>query len=174
MSHWSMPLSPPRFRDGHRLPLRLEIQPTDVGPIAVVVDEDHRDVEIPNASFDDLLAYVAAANEGLPHTVGHRLVSWSPCDAMSWHLATAFECLAVGVYRHWITPAIREELKTRICWTDRDGHPHPVHVDRWLRWRKAEDEALVAKGLRAVPAPPFKAVSKAFRGYLGPSGNQIR
>lgn len=173
MTHWLHPLNPPRFHDGHRLPLRLEIQPTPEGPIAVIVDEDHRDVSIAGETFNDMLAYVAAANEGLPHTVGHRLDRWSPCNGMPWHMATAFECLTVGVYRHWLTPALIEELKTWICWTDRDGNPHPVHVARWLQWRADEDKALIAKGVRDAPAAAFKAIPKAFKGYLGPAGNQI-
>lgn len=133
----------------HRLPLRLEIQlAIGVIPFAVIVDADHRDVAFTGKTFDDMLDYVEVANAPLPSSIADRLSIMSPCNRMPWRLATAFECLANGVFTDWITPEIREELGREICWLDAAGNPHATHVRRWHDWRAAEDAALEKAGIR--------------------------
>lgn len=176
-----MALNPPQFHDGHRLPFRVEIQVSREGPFAVIIDADHRDVPVMGRSFDDMLRYAEDANarcthtgkyRGVTHTVSgpslstpERLSTFHPCHRMPSVVGTAFECIAIGVFRHWITPAIKDDLRHwGVC--DEDGNPKPSLVERWLEWRRREDAELVRLGIHRVPTPVIQQFRMASRTHL--------
>lgn len=174
-------LVPDQFHDSHRLPFRVEIQLAPEGPFAVIIDADHRDVSIAGTGFDDMLRYVDAANARCTHTgkyrgitqtvsgpslsTPERLSDFHPCHRMPSIVSTAFECLAVGVFRHWITPAIIADLRHwGVC--DADGNPKPSLVERWLEWRQREDAELIRQGIHKAPTAVIQQFRVASRSRL--------
>lgn len=172
-------LNPDQFRDGHRLPFRVEIQMSQAGPFAVVIDADHRDIGLFVSSFEAMLSYVETANTGLTHynkfqgitttgpelAVPLRLDDSHPCDELPPTLATAFECLVVGSYRAWITPDLLKELRS-FRFVDETGEVPKHLVDQWIEWRAAEDAELVRRGIHRAPTAVIQAFRTASRTHL--------
>ncbi len=164
---WLHPVKPDRFHDGHRLPLRLEIQIDELeAPFAVIVDADHLDVDYSGETFDDMLELVERANSVLPHSIADRLSIMSPCDRMPWKIATAFECLSTGAFTHWITPEIVAQLLVENVWCSPNGQPSLSHYRRWREWRRIEDQKIAELGIRASPSSPSKAPCKPPKPHL--------
>lgn len=80
-----------QYYQGHRLPLRVEIQLAPEGPFAVIVDGDHRDVPIAGESIDDMIEYVTVAN---------RTIYAYARGGQFWH-----ECLTAAPYLVQTHPA---------------------------------------------------------------------
>ena len=166
-----------QYYQGHRLPLRVEIQIAPEGPFAVIVDCDHRDVAIDGTSIDDMIEYVTAANRTIyafargsqfwheSLTAAPYLVTTHPCERVPTRYATAFECLCVGVFRHWIRPKDIFQLHGYGVCTE-DGTPRPKQVARWLDWRQREDAELVRLGIHKAPTPVIQQFRAASRSHL--------
>lgn len=171
---------PDQFYEGHLLPIRLEIQISEVGPFVVCLDAKHRDIAIPSGSFDEMLAYVNTANATMWHPGNARFFPFQhptlstprflvedlhPCERCPAIYQIAFECMIHRVYDHWITPEIKDQLfHYGIC--DANGEPRPRMIPRWADWRKEEDAALIEAGIHRAPTPVINRFRRMSRGHL--------
>lgn len=166
-----------QYFEGHRLPLRVEIQVADEGPFAVIVDGDHRDVPIVGGSIEDMIEYVTQANRTIYAfargsqfwheclTAAPYLVTIHPCERVPTRYATAFECLVTGVFTDWILPSDIFQLHGFGVCTE-DGTPRPKQVSRWMEWRKREDTELVRQGIHKAPTPVIQSFRATSRTHL--------
>lgn len=156
---------------GHRLPLRISFNGdriVDGSRESVVIwfeifDADHRVVEPHIKDFDQALGLVEHANGSMiRHTragpVGQRYTGsllarvsdLHPCERYHVRTALAFECMILerwGAPTHWISDDLRGDVQMVGVFKGTD-RIQPQYVERWWRWRAAEDAALKRRGMQ--------------------------